>query len=42
VAINNKLLMLGTQHHMSSAGVIAEKGLGQGGQLIMMKPKNLS
>jgi hypothetical protein len=41
VSINNKLIMLGTQHHMSSGGPIATKGLGEGGQLIMLKPKNL-
>jgi hypothetical protein len=41
VSINDKLLMLGTQHHMSSGGPINTKGLGQGGQLIMLKPKGL-
>jgi hypothetical protein len=41
VSINNKYIMIGTQHHMISGGVIGTKGLGEGGQLIMLKPKGL-
>jgi hypothetical protein len=41
VSINNKSIMLGIQHHMASGGIIGTKGLGEGGQIIMLKPKNL-
>jgi hypothetical protein len=40
-SINDKLIMLGTQPHYATGGVIAAKGLGEGGQLIMLKPKGL-
>jgi hypothetical protein len=41
VSINDKLIMLGVQHHHASGGAVGTKRLGEGGQLIMMKPKNL-
>jgi hypothetical protein len=40
-SINDKLIMLGTQPHYVTGGVIAAKGLGEGGQLIALKPKGL-
>jgi hypothetical protein len=41
VSINDKCIMIGTQHHMISGGLIGTKGLGEGGQMIMLKPKGL-
>jgi hypothetical protein len=41
VSINNKSIMMGIQHHMSSGGVVGRNGQGEGGQVIMLKPKNL-
>jgi len=42
VSINNKTLMIGTEMHYASGGVIGKNALGQGGQLLALKPKNLS
>jgi hypothetical protein len=41
IPINDKLIMLGTQYHLASGGGIGTKGVGEGGQLIMLKPKGL-
>ena len=41
VPINNKTIMIGADMHYVAGGVIGKNTLGQGGQILALKPKNL-